>query len=367
MDLLYNTTAPPSKFVFKQFGLDILDLLVEKRLAVYREFEQNAKSHQPLNYQLLTQKFPIARRDHYGDDLVCHWFMRVLCRLMPEFQETFMSHEAQIITLRIQSDARISAEVMGEFLTHAVPNPDANSKQSPKCLRRDVMMYKIPMEKCTWLWRKRLRRLVGGECLCYLEDVQRCYGEFFIESCRTWFSTKMPAIQDDRLQQILPRLAIHSIPRAPDIPSIGLHQIDLSKMPPCMRRLYDQLALHHRPLKHDGRKALVLFMLNLGVSPRDIDRMFDESLGHNKLYRYMGTSYAKHAYFPLSCESMCRYGLCAWQSFDIEDLLSQCDGDTYEDISNHHAIRNYKSCCALYGDIQTFSNTVNYYKQQTQK
>ncbi len=85
--------------------------------------------------------------------------------------------------------------------------------------------------------------------------------------------------------------------------------------PPCVKRLYDSL-LAGRHLSHVGRFSLTSFLLNVGVGPDELVKVytsvsdFDERLTRYQIEHIAGKTGSGTKYLPPNCDTLKTYGLC---------------------------------------------------------
>lgn len=85
--------------------------------------------------------------------------------------------------------------------------------------------------------------------------------------------------------------------------------------PPCIKRLYDSL-LAGSHLSHVGRFSLTSFLLNVGVDPDELVKVytsvsdFDERLTRYQIEHIAGKTGSGTKYLPPNCGTLKTYGLC---------------------------------------------------------
>lgn len=85
--------------------------------------------------------------------------------------------------------------------------------------------------------------------------------------------------------------------------------------PPCIKRLYDALIAGEH-LSHMGRFALTSFLLNVGIKPEDLAKLyasvsdFDEKLTRYQVEHIAGEKGSRTRYRPPSCSTLKTHSLC---------------------------------------------------------
>ena len=85
--------------------------------------------------------------------------------------------------------------------------------------------------------------------------------------------------------------------------------------PPCIRSLYEALT-SKRHISHVGRFTLTSFLLNVGMSPQEVVRLFasltdfDERITRYQVEHIAGRRGSRTKYTPPKCETLRTHGLC---------------------------------------------------------
>ena len=122
---------------------------------------------------------------------------------------------------------------------------------------------------------------------------------------------KIPEGLQLRVNKIRALLSEREIGRVEEVPK-GVY---LEHFPPCIRNLYDAL-LNKRHISHVGRFTLTTFLLNIGMTPEEVIKLFssltdfDERITRYQVEHIAGERGSRTKYTPPKCETLRTHGLC---------------------------------------------------------
>jgi len=122
---------------------------------------------------------------------------------------------------------------------------------------------------------------------------------------------KVPEGLQAKVNQIRALLSEREVGRVEEVPK-GVY---LEHFPPCIKNLYNAL-LGKRHLSHVGRFTLTTFLLNIGMAPEEVIKLFssltdfDERITRYQVEHIAGERGSRTKYTPPKCETLRTHGLC---------------------------------------------------------
>jgi len=165
-------------------------------------------------------------------------------------------------------------------------------------------------------WKLVNRQLEDGEVYISKADAARLLQEEIREHIESKFQSlseaELPPPISEKVKEVE---AFLQEQRRGMLGEKALGEVDRQAFPPCIVQLYSQL-LSGRNVSHIGRFTLTSFLLNVGMSPEDISKLytsatdFDERLTRYQVEHIAGVTGSKTRYRPLSCDNMRTHRLC---------------------------------------------------------
>jgi len=168
-------------------------------------------------------------------------------------------------------------------------------------------------------WAREANRVLDGtfvrvteqEAARLLKEEVRQTIEEKIEKSTKFAVTKFPSPLANRLKSLGDEILAGRTRSYMEMPKT----VVAAAMPPCIRSL-DKALSSKKHLSHMGRFTLTSFLLNIGVSPDDLMKMFKEASDFSeRTTRYQvehigGLKGVKTRYTPPKCETLKTHGIC---------------------------------------------------------
>mgnify|MGYP001145661668 FL=1 len=165
-------------------------------------------------------------------------------------------------------------------------------------------------------WKLVNRLLDGGKVYVTKTETARLLSE----EARKYFETRLKVKEPTKFPQEILEMA-EKIKQL-YIEKIGTVKIEAfpkvivqSAFPPCVKALYET-ASSGRPLSHVGRFTLTSFLINIGMTPENVNELFKNFSDYNeRMTRYQvehiaGERGSRTRYAPPRCDTLRTHGVC---------------------------------------------------------
>lgn len=186
----------------------------------------------------------------------------------------------------------------------------------------EFALYFADYLKCITYLREKKWKLVNRLMIDgYVYLTKNETARLLSEEARRYFETKFEATELYRFPKEIIQIARNMNTLA--VQKIGRTKMDgfpkivvQSAFPPCISTLYTKVTKGHH-LSHVGRFTLTSFLVNIGMTPENINEIFknfsdyNEKMTHYQIEHIAGERGSRTRYIPPRCDTLKSHGVCS--------------------------------------------------------